>query len=99
VEAFRQRTPVVARNLGALVEVVEESAGGLLYDTEEDLREAMDRLLADPSYGRRLGQRGYEAYRQNWTVEAHLRRYLSLIDDLAARRSGSSTDPRGGSPA
>ena len=98
-EAFKQRTPVIARNLGALAEVVEESAGGLLYDTDEELLQAMDRLLADPSYRRELGQRGYEAYRQNWTVEAHLRRYLSLIDELAARRSGRSTGPLAGCPA
>jgi glycosyltransferase involved in cell wall biosynthesis len=88
VEAFRQGTPVIARNLGALVEVVEQSGGGLLYDRDEQLRRAMDRLLADPSYRRELGQRGYEAYQQNWTVEAHLRRYLSLVAELAARRSG-----------
>jgi glycosyltransferase involved in cell wall biosynthesis len=84
VEAFRQRTPVIARNLGALTEVVEQSAGGLLYGTDEELWQAMDQLLRDGSLRRELGQRGYEAYRRNWTVEAHLKRYLELIDSLSS---------------
>jgi glycosyltransferase involved in cell wall biosynthesis len=91
VEAFRQRTPVIVRNLGALAEIVEESGGGLAYDTEEELRQAMGRLLEDPAYRRELGQRGYEAYGRNWTVEAHLKRYLSLIGELAARATDRSS--------
>ena len=90
VEAFRQGTPVIARNLGALAEVVQESSGGLLYNTAEELWQAMDRLLGDAPLRRELGEQGYEAYRQNWTVEAHLERYFSLITELAARTSGRS---------
>jgi glycosyltransferase involved in cell wall biosynthesis len=97
MEAFRHRTPVIVRNLGALAEIVEESSGGLVYDTEEELRQAIDRLLGDSSYRRELGQRGYEAYQRNWTVEAHLKRYLSLIAELAARRSDRFLDASVGS--
>jgi len=87
VEAFTHRTPVIARHLGALAELVEQSGGGFAYNTEEELRQAMDRLLEDAALRRELGRRGYEAYQQNWTVEAHLKGYLSLIGELAARRS------------
>jgi glycosyltransferase involved in cell wall biosynthesis len=87
VEAFRHGTPVIVRNLGALAEIVEQSGGGLLYDTSEGLWQAMDLLLGDPSYRRQLGQRGYEAYQRNWTVEAHLKRYLALIQDLSSGRA------------
>ena len=31
LEAYLQRTPVIAHDLGALTEVVEQSQGGLLY--------------------------------------------------------------------
>lgn len=86
LEAFRQRTPVVARKLGAMIEVIEESGGGVLYESEDELLAVMDRLLADASYRTRLGLCGYQAYEQKWTAEAHLDRYLSLIQDLAARR-------------
>ncbi|HEM62594.1 MAG TPA: glycosyltransferase family 1 protein [Chloroflexi bacterium] len=95
-EAFSQRTPVIARNLGASAEIVERSGGGLLYDTEDELRQAVNRLVGDSSYRRELGQRGYEAYQQNWTVEAYLERYLSLVAELADRRSGRSSHASAG---
>jgi glycosyltransferase involved in cell wall biosynthesis len=87
MEAFRHRTPVIARNLGASAEIVEESGGGLLYDTEEGLRQAITRLLEDPSLRRELGQSGYEAYQRNWTVEVYLKRYLALIQSLFSGRA------------
>ena len=87
VEAFRHRTPVIVRNLGALAEIVEQSGGGFAYNTEEELRQAMDRLLGNAALRRELGQRGYEAYQENWTVEAHLKHYLSLIHNLSTARA------------
>ena len=64
-------------------EIIKESGGGFTYETEEELLSAMDQLLADPSYRRKLGLRGYQAYRRKWTAEAHLERYLALIRERA----------------
>jgi len=83
IEAFRQQTPVVLRNLGGMPELIEESGGGFVYNTEEELVAAMDRLLEDPSYRRELGLRGYETYQRKWTAEAHLKRYFELIHEVA----------------
>jgi glycosyltransferase involved in cell wall biosynthesis len=83
IEAFRQQTPVIVRNLGGLPEIVEESEGGFIYDTEEELVSVMDQLLTDSSYRRELGLRGYQAYQQNWTAGAHLKRYFALIREIA----------------
>jgi glycosyltransferase involved in cell wall biosynthesis len=87
LEAFREKTPVVVRSLGGLPEIVHESGGGFVYDTEEELMAAMDRLVADSFYRRELGQRGYEAYLRNWTPEIHVQRYLALISEIAATRA------------
>jgi glycosyltransferase involved in cell wall biosynthesis len=87
LEAFRQQTPVIVRNLGGMPEAVRESGGGFIYDTEEEMIAAMDRVLADPLYRNQLGQRGYEAYKKTWTAEVHLERYFKLIRDIAATRS------------
>jgi glycosyltransferase involved in cell wall biosynthesis len=84
IEALRQQTPVIARNLGGLPEIVTESGGGFVYDAEEELVASMDRLLRDPALRDELGRRGYQAYQHNWTAEAHLRRYFALISDIAA---------------
>ena len=86
LEAFKEQTPVIVRNLGGMPEPIEESGGGFIYNTDEELALIMDRLLADPSYRSELGLRGYQAYQQNWTAEVHLKRYLSLIHEIATAR-------------
>jgi glycosyltransferase involved in cell wall biosynthesis len=86
VEAFRQGTPAIVRNMGGMPEIVEESGGGFVNHTEEELVAAMDQLLANPSLGRELGWRGYQAYQRRWTPEAHLERYFTLIREIAATR-------------
>ncbi len=85
-EAFGQKTPTIVRNLGGMPEIIEESGGGFVYDTEEELAATMDQLLADPSYRRELGLRGYQTYQRSWTAEAHLKRYFLLIREIAAAR-------------
>jgi glycosyltransferase involved in cell wall biosynthesis len=87
MEALSLQTPVIVRNLGGMPEVVEESGAGFIYDTTDELVCAMDRLLADSSYRNQLGQRGYQAYKKNWTAEVHMQRYFELIDEIAATRS------------
>ena len=88
LEAFQQATPVIARDIGALSEVIAASGGGLLYRTEQELEEAIGRLHADPALREELGQKGQQAYLAYWTPEAHLSRYLQLVDQLLASRSG-----------
>jgi len=86
LEAFQAKTPVIARNLGATPELVAGSGGGFVYDTAEQLLTIMDQLLENPEQRRERGQRGYQAYRRNWTAEAHLKGYLSLIAELARKK-------------
>ena len=84
VEAFAHQTPVIARNIGGMPEVVRESGGGVLYDTDDQLPALLERLVEDPTARQTMGRRGYDAYRRNWTAEVHLERYLALIRDTAA---------------
>ena len=84
IEAFIQKTPVIARNLGGMPEVVQASSAGYVYDTNDQLLAAMDKLLADPALRRDLGERGYAAYQREWTAEVHLERYFQLIKQVAS---------------
>lgn len=86
IEALRQGTPVILRNLGGMPELIEESKGDFIYHTEEELMAAMDKFLEDPSYRNEVGRRGYEAYLRNWTAEAHLKRYFKLIHEISTAR-------------
>jgi glycosyltransferase involved in cell wall biosynthesis len=83
IEAFRHQTPAIVRQRGGMPELIAESGGGAVYDTDDQLLAAMERLL-DSSYRRRLGALGYQAYQKLWTPEAHLRGYFDLITQLAA---------------
>jgi len=95
IEAFRECTPAVVRNLGGMPEIIQESGGGFIYDTEEKLVGAMDKLLQDPLCRRQLGLNGYNAYREKWTADAHLKSYFALIDEIATARGDLSrkTEP------
>lgn len=86
LEAFREKTPAIVRNLGGMLEIIRESGGGFVYDTEDELIAALDRLIDDPTCRNELGRRGYETFKQKWTEEAHLTQYLKLINDLKMSR-------------
>jgi glycosyltransferase involved in cell wall biosynthesis len=86
LEAFREQIPVVVRNLGGMPELIKESGGGCIYNTEDELINVLYRLVDDPSYRNELGYHGYKTYKQKWTEEAHLKRYFDLINDISNNR-------------
>ena len=61
IESFRQGTPVLARRLGPFPEIVEQSGGGELFDTQGELLAAMRRLQEDGAYRAQLSRAGYRA--------------------------------------
>jgi glycosyltransferase involved in cell wall biosynthesis len=91
LEAFRQQTPAIVRNLGGMPEAVEESGGGFVYENDEELIAAMDQLLNDVSYRNRLGARGHKAFVEKWSVDAHLTSYFQLIRQTAAAPRSTGT--------
>jgi glycosyltransferase involved in cell wall biosynthesis len=87
IEAHAARTPVIVPDRGPLPEIVAQSGGGLVYRDTHGLVQAMDRLRTDRALRDRLGEAGYEAYRAHWTEEAHLERYLGLIEEIRTRKN------------
>jgi glycosyltransferase involved in cell wall biosynthesis len=81
LEAFAERTPVIVRNLGALPELVEESRGGLVFDSQEGLVAWLGRLATDDELRDTLGANGLRARRSLWSEAEHLDRYFALIDE------------------
>jgi glycosyltransferase involved in cell wall biosynthesis len=88
VEAFARKTPAIARDLGALSEVINDSGGGFLYRTNEELLRAMHRIATSPALRSELGERGYRAFVQLWSKEAHLTLYFDLLRKIAIRKFG-----------
>jgi glycosyltransferase involved in cell wall biosynthesis len=64
-------------------EFVEASGGGILFESDEELVEALDKLLENSGYRTDLGIRAYESYKISWTAEAHLKNYFELIRRLS----------------
>jgi glycosyltransferase involved in cell wall biosynthesis len=93
LEAFAEGTPVIARDRGSLAEIVHTSGGGLLFGDGAALEACLRRMQDDPALRRALGDAGRQAWQTRWTLEAHLRSYLSLIDRLARERCGPSSSP------
>jgi len=94
LEAFAQRTPVIVRKRGGMPEVVDTSKGGIVYETDSELMTAVAKLVREPALRRTLGQQGYEALKQHWTADVHIRKYLELIDSL----SGPAADAANQTP-
>jgi glycosyltransferase involved in cell wall biosynthesis len=88
IEAFARKTPVIVRDLGALPEVVQESGGGFVYRTDEELLHAITRVGTSASLRAELGEKGYGAFVRLWSREAHLRQYFSLLREISTEKTG-----------
>jgi glycosyltransferase involved in cell wall biosynthesis len=96
-EAFAHGTPVIARRIGALAEIVEQSGGGRLFNTLEQCRDEMECVRTEPGLRDQLGARGRNAVGENWTVDVHLARYLQIAESLITTRAhkrGARQDQR-----
>lgn len=94
LEAFAQQTPVIARRIGALTEIIEKSHGGVLYSHEAELPSLLNKMQADSARRECLGQRGRDALLTHWTEKQYLARYLALIESLKERKIDGSRSNR-----
>ncbi len=81
LEAFAQGTPVVGRAQGGLADIVRESGGGLLFDSDHELSAAIDGLVSNPDRRREIGQLGLAAVRGPWGPDAHIAQYLEIVQE------------------
>lgn len=86
IEAFRSRTPVIARRIGPFPEIIERAGAGELFGTKEELLSAMSRMLNDPKARTTAIERGYRAYLDHWSESAVLPRYLDVVARAAAAK-------------
>jgi len=82
MEAFQHKTPAIVRKLGSMPEIIDDSDGGLVYETDAELLSALERLSENTALRTKLGQNGHQAFKEKWTADAYLDRYFALIEDL-----------------
>jgi glycosyltransferase involved in cell wall biosynthesis len=95
VEAFARKTPVVVRDLGALPEIIEDSGGGFVYRTDEELLATLAGIADSPALRSDLGEKGYQAFLRLWCREAHLKQYFELIGGLTGGLAARKEPPNG----
>lgn len=94
LEAFREATPLIARDLGPYAQILGESGGGLLFNDDASLRDAVALLAGDDSLRDRLGAAGAAAVATRWSEATAMRDYLLLVREVAARRGRMETVAR-----
>lgn len=82
VEAFSAGTPVVARDLGPLPEIIDEAGGGLTYRNDGELLTHLRALREEPARREALGRAGRSAVARLWAEEDVIHRYLEIIKRL-----------------
>ncbi len=93
LEAFAVKTPVVVhQGGGAIEETGVASGGGLGYDTDEQLLEAIRSIVHDPCLREKLAGAGHAMRQGAWSENAHMQRYFELIE--TARASRTTSTPR-----
>lgn len=87
LECMALGRPLIATRVGALPELLEEGACGILVPPRapDALADAMARLLEAPAEGERLGQAAHAAVRAHWSAEVMARRYDTEVYAHARR--------------
>jgi len=86
LEAFRQSTPVFARRLGPLPELLKESGGGESFGTRDELESLMARVLREPAWRDSMARAGHAALARLWSERTVVPRYLEIAKAAAVER-------------
>ena len=78
-----EATPIIARELGPYPEIIQRSQGGFLFNTQQELSNALTRLSADSDLRNKMGLAGYNTFRKNGSEQAAMSAYFGLIEQLA----------------
>jgi glycosyltransferase involved in cell wall biosynthesis len=88
IESFARKTPVIARDLGALPEAIHDTGGGFVYRSDDELLAAMHQIAESPKLRSELGQKGYDGFLRWWTKEAHMEMYFDFLRRNAEKKFG-----------
>ena len=83
LEAMAYKKPTIVTNAGGNPEIVDNEVTGIVTtnEAEEELSNAMTRLLNDPDLAIRFGINGYERYIDMFTVDKMILQYETLYLD------------------
>ena len=81
VEAAAFGTPaIVAAGSGGAAEIVNATRGGILYEDDDGLRKAIQRITGDGRLRAALGDLARRGYEERYTQKQHIDAYLAEVD-------------------
>jgi glycosyltransferase involved in cell wall biosynthesis len=86
VEAFACGTPAIVCDAGGSRELVDETGGGIVYRTAQELRQAISQLAEDRALRDELGRRAHAGFLALYTVERHMGGYWERINAIRAAK-------------
>lgn len=89
LEALACGTPVIVHDAGGNREAVEQTGGGFVYRSGEDLRRILSTLARDNTLQQTLAQRARTGYEQFYSRERYVARYLDIIDTIGKRKDAA----------
>ena len=83
-EAFFQKIPVIATNVGGIPELIQDNETGILTESENSqmLLKKINELLSDVSLQTRLSLNGYDYVLENFTWKKILPKYIEFYENL-----------------
>lgn len=88
--------PPVASPQQSYVEAITHHGGGLIADTPEQWRDALNQLAASPDLRATLGAKARETVAERYATPVIAARYLALLQDLAGRSQTATADASSG---
>lgn len=87
LESFAQERPVIASRMGALPELIDEGADGLLFEpgNADALRTQLQTLANDPARADTMGKAGRAKLLERFTPDAHYHELMRVYREAGAR--------------
>lgn len=84
IEAMARGLPVIASDVGAIPEVVEDGRSGIVVPAGEPgaLRDAMARMIEDPDLRRAMGERARSIFLQRYCISRNAERFAALYKKM-----------------
>ena len=84
IEAFKNKTCVIASNIGGLKELVEDNNNGFLFNHNDalDLANKIEFVYKHPEVAIKLGQNAFEQMRNKYSIDKYYRDLMNVFKSL-----------------